>query len=95
MSNLLLSRQRNSRHAELACACVYVCARRIVTTGAVPSRADESGGTEWIYCVCVNLLTTGQSAATAAESSESVVEAAARLCPAESSHCYSNSDRKT
>lgn len=39
----------------------------------------------YILCVCVNLLTTGQSVATAAESSESVVEAAAQLCPAESS----------
>ncbi len=73
---------------------------RAVSTGAVSSLANESGGTVWIQCVficvcvcvCMNLLTTGQSAAPAAESSRSVFKAA-QLCPAESNLWSSSSQR--
>lgn len=65
---------RNRGHAETT-RLIWVYVHRTVTTRAVSSLADECVS----ICVCVNLPTTGQSAAPAAESGESVFE-----CPAES-----------
>lgn len=95
LSNALLSQQQNNRHAEnTSLILAYVHIR--VTTRALSSLADESGGRVWTHCVCsyvcVNLLTAGQSAAPAAEPSESVF-AAAQLGPICDLYC-SSSDRK-